>query len=379
MKILCVIDNLGSGGAQRQLVNIAIGLKSRGHEVEFFTYFEDNFFKHLLDTTCIPVHSCIKTSRFSIKPALFLRRIIRNNSFDAVLAFLETPAVYAELSSIGMQNIRLVVSERNISPSGTITIPKTFKALLHSFADAITTNSHTQRVWITKSFPWLREKVSTIFNGVDLDTFKPCSDPQFTPDSRTLKLLGLGRVTPQKNIPRLIAAMAIAVKNQDLDISIDWAGRHEDPTEFCAAKDALARHSLEDRWRWLGEVSNVAGLMAHYDALILPSLWEGLPNAVCEALASGLPVLASDISDNSLMVQDGHTGYLFDPHKVDTIGRVIKRFYALSRAERHDMGNAARIYAERELSYKRLISEYEEILLAKRYGRQGNPQIAGHS
>ena len=66
-------------------------------------------------------------------------------------------------------------------------------------------------------------------------------------------------------------------------------------------------------WRWLGEESDIPGLLREHHALIHPSLYEGLPNVVCEALAAGMPVLVSNVCDHPLLVADGERGFLFDP------------------------------------------------------------------
>ena len=119
MRILCVITNLDTGGAQRQLVNLARGLKRRGHHVEFFTYYPQGFFKPELDQADIPVHLCLKKNRYSLTPVWELRRRIRCGAFDVVLAFLETAVVYAELACLGMPGAHLIASERSCNSNAT--------------------------------------------------------------------------------------------------------------------------------------------------------------------------------------------------------------------------------------------------------------------
>jgi len=60
MKLLCVIDSLGSGGAQRQIVELAKGFKKKGHRVQFLTYHDINFFKPQLDRIDIPVQTILE-------------------------------------------------------------------------------------------------------------------------------------------------------------------------------------------------------------------------------------------------------------------------------------------------------------------------------
>jgi glycosyltransferase involved in cell wall biosynthesis len=106
----------------------------------------------------------------------------------------------------------------------------------------------------------------------------------------------------------------------------------------------------------------VAALLQGCDALVLPSLWEGLPNVVCEALASGVPVLASAVSDNPQLVPDGENGFNFSAESIEAIAEGILRFTALNHGEREAMGRRARAFAERELGLSAYVDKYERLL-----------------
>ena len=78
MKILCVIDSLGSGGAQKQIVNLSIGLNRLGHTVEMFVYYPKiNFFRDLIENERIKIHEFVKEKGLSISLILFLRSLIK--------------------------------------------------------------------------------------------------------------------------------------------------------------------------------------------------------------------------------------------------------------------------------------------------------------
>jgi len=362
MKILCVIDSLGSGGAQRQLVYLACGLKRHGHHVEFFTYYPQNFFKPELDQADIPTHLCLKINRFSLTPVWDLRRLIRQRSFDVVIAFLETPVVYAEVACIGMPGVRVIASERNSVMDGKVSAGRLVKSWLHLLASRVVVNSHAHRNWMTSRFPYLNSQLITIWNGVDTDVIHP-ADVGLR--DGTLKLLGIGRITPQKNLPALVLALA-ECRRKNLRVTIDWAGEPDNQVCYREVLSAIEDHQLGSTWRWLGVRKDIPALLHQYDALILPSLWEGLPNVVCEALAAGLPVLVSDVSDNTRLVQHGVTGLIFDPKKPDAIADAILLFAGLDQATRDRFGRAARSFAEKELSLASCITAYEHILVTNR-------------
>ena len=77
-----------------------------------------------------------------------------------------------------------------------------------------------------------------------------------------------------------------------------------------------------------------------------PSLFEGFSNSISEAICCGMPVLASDVSDNGLMIKNGVNGFLFDPHNIHTIVESIVSFINLSEEEIYQMGIESRRIAE---------------------------------
>jgi hypothetical protein len=100
MKLLFVIDSFGSGGAQRQMVQLAVGLAEAGHELEFFIYVPSHdHFRRVVEDADILVHEYVKSSRYSLGIVPRLARVMRDGAFDLVLAYLTTPGVYAELAA----------------------------------------------------------------------------------------------------------------------------------------------------------------------------------------------------------------------------------------------------------------------------------------
>ncbi len=279
MKILLVIDDLGSGGAQRQLVNLAYALTTRGHHIEFFVYYPQDHYRPLLDEIGIKVHLHQKPSRFSVTPIIALRRFIGQRDIDIVLAFLNTPSFYAEISRIGLGKTKLVVSERFMYPLGKLPLNLRLLQECHRLADAITVNSHHQRERMIQEFPWMIEKISTIYNGVDLKLFAP----DYNRDERqneSQSLIAIGTIVAKKNMLGLAKALAISRDRYNMKPVVRWVGKHENSedgrrayTEIC---EFIDRNYLKEQWEWLGEQTNIPDLLRQHDALIHPSFFEGL-------------------------------------------------------------------------------------------------------
>lgn len=98
------------------------------------------------------------------------------------------------------------------------------------------------------------------------------------------------------------------------------------------------------------------------DVFCLPSLHEGFPNVICEAMSCGKPILCSAINDNPFLVRDGENGYLFNPMSIDDIASSIIRFSKLSRWEREKTGMNNRGIAEQRLSGESFVKKYIQLI-----------------
>ncbi len=379
MRLLFVIDNLGSGGAQRQMANLALELSRRRHRIELFVYYPGyNHFAGRLHDAGIPIHSRPKRGRFSVGPLRELCALVKRHPYDAVLAFLPTPSFYAEIAHLRVRRLPLVVSERFMYTSESLSPATWVLQQAHRLADHVAVNSHHQRERMERMFPWMRGKLTTIYNGVDLARFVPQWDagPQThnssalgspsNGQSGRLRLLVLSSVVPKKNAVGFVRGFARYRELYGDTCAVRWAGVVTSDTvsqkEFAEADRLLSNLGLHDQWEWLGERKDVPELLGACDALIHPSFYEGLPNAICEALACGKPVLASAVCDHPRLVQEGVTGFLFDPGSADDIAQAIHRCRLLSVEKRLQMGRQARAYAERELSLDGCARRYEELL-----------------
>jgi len=364
MKLLFVIDSLGSGGAQRQMVTLALGLKKRGHSVDFYLYYPQDHYRWLLDEAGITVHLHLKRSRFSFGPLWALRCLIHKGAYDIVLSFLDTPNFYAAFGCLGT-SVKLVTSERFMYPPEPLSAFQRIFQQYHRVSDRITVNSHHQRTRMINEFPWMSEKIITVYNGVDLGRFS--GDGSYKVHQSELSLVGIGTITPKKNMLALAQALLICRNKYNINPTVHWVGKRDQTSSgrkaFEDTASFLRENNLVQQWQWLGERSDVPELLKRYDALIHPSLFEGLPNVICEALASSLPVLAGRVCDHPWLVEEGIRGYLFDPKDPADIAAAIHHFHSSPVSARHEMGKASRLFAETNLSADGFTDSYEALFL----------------
>ncbi len=367
MRILFVIDYLGTGGAQRQMVNLALGLKYQGWEIEFFCYARgENMLALPLHEAGIPIHIFLKRSRYSFDVILALQKVIATGRYDLILSFLTTPNFYAIVASqLLAKRPRLVISERNIDLPQEFDRQKNIVRQLYRFADQVVVNNHYQGQILSDKYSWLQDRIKTIYNGYDLELFYPAAGE---PDNPELQLLTIASVQARKNGLCLVESLAIARDKYHLYPKVHWVGQRvftgEPYNYLLKMEQAISNYHLEAQWTWMDQRLDIVDLLHRHNVLVHPSYKEGLPNVVCEAMACGRPVIVSNTLEHPLLVQDGISGFLFDLQNPAHLAETISRFSKLSSDERHTMGLAGRKFAEQNLSMAKMTNQYESLFQA---------------
>lgn len=361
MKICCLIDSLNSGGAQRQMTWLVRSLVELGHDVRLLTYHQFDHYLPLVQSVGVEpenVESSSKAGRF-----WNVRSAIRRHQPDAIISFLDTPNLLGVFASLPPKRIPIIVAERNHDIGGkNLSNRVRFNAFRQ--ASKVVTNCWSQNDFVKIHFPFLREKLHTIVNCVDLEKFRPVERH----DEKKLAIMVAASVCDRKNPMRLIRASAILCK-ENVPHSIDWYGnnfyRDGSPTSeskcFLECQRMIGELGLKDTFQFHGPVADIHSLYGNYDVTCLPSLREGCPNVVCESMACGVPLLTSDHGDMRLMVGEQH-GFRFDPMFESEIASAINRMASLSREQRQQMGRNCRLYAEETLGPKRFASEYQGLI-----------------
>lgn len=363
MNILLVIDSLGSGGAQNQLTLLAKELVKRGHRVSIFTYYKNEFFKTQLQTVDIKFVHIPKKSKLGLNVIIALTRLLRQHTFQALISFLDTPNFYSVCAArLAHSDTPVCISYRSKTDFSSLSkIDLFIKERVNAHADQIICNSvHERRRWANK-YPKISSKIHTIYNGVDQARFA-------NTEKEKANFLVVGKVRPLKNAHLLIEAVKILRDERQINIEIHWyGGKKFNKPEFQIysdqAEQKVVKYGLEKTFYWHEPVNHLEKVYNQFSALIHPSLWEGLPNAICESLSCGLPVLASNILDHPILVEDGVRGFLFDPSDSHQIASAIIKFLSLSELEKKQMSVNCMAYAERELSLTNMVKRFEDIII----------------
>ena len=363
-KVLLVIDNLGSGGAQNQMTLLALELDKSDYEVTIYTYHPQDFFASRISNTGIKHVRGEKKGKFSISIIRQLTRLIDEYKFDVAISYMDTPNLYLCLASkFSKHHPKIFISYRTKTDFTRLSFLKLKqKEWVNKVADGIISNSNHERERWQKKYPKLKDKWVTIYNMVDLDKFV---FHQKSKKSAPLRLMAVGKVRPLKNADVLIEAL-FYLKQKGMSLpEVDWyGGRDFKQVDFRnsvkAIEKKIAEYNLSAHIKWFDPVNNLHELMPEYDALIHPSLWEGLPNAICEALSAGLPVLASNILDHPVLVKDQERGFLFDPNDPEELANAIIKMQEMNEDEYDAMRKNCRSYAESSFLKSTRLAAYEK-------------------
>lgn len=355
-RILCLIESLGSGGAERQLTGLAVMLKQQGFDVEVWYYVKNEFYLPYLQENGV-VGRYLAEAENAKKRFFALRQRINEYRPNTIISYSASPSIIACVLKRLKANFRLIVSERNTTQQINQSVKLRF--FCYRWADVIVPNSHSQAKFIENHFPKLSCKVKVITNFVDTDRFKPSDEP--IPSHEETRMVCVGRLMPQKNLPRFIEAVGKVVAS-GYKLHVDWFGRDVKGVYSADCHKAIQEHRLGQSFAFHAPSSTIQEEYQKADVFCLPSLYEGFPNVLCEAMSCGKPVLCSRVCDNPNIIQEGENGLLFDPLNIDDMVATIERYLELPQEKKNNMGVKSRERAVSLFSENTFINNYIELL-----------------
>jgi glycosyltransferase involved in cell wall biosynthesis len=306
MKILLFVRDLAIGGSQRQLAVLAAGLSRRGHDVAIVVLYAGGALETLLDSgvRLLPIG---KHGRWDVAaPLARLRRLFISEHPDLLYAFLPTQTTLGALLLPPRLKTKLVFGLR----AGGVQLNRydalsalTYRseAWLARRADLVIANARAVRTdAAARGLP--ADRIAVVPNGIDTETMRPdamagralrrawsISDEAFVTGC-------VARLDPMKDHANFLRAAAdFARTNPDARFVCVGDGPAAYRNELRALSNSLG---LADRVVWPGEIGDVKAAYNAFDIATLSSAFgEGFPNVVGEAMACGIPVVATDVGD----------------------------------------------------------------------------------
>jgi glycosyltransferase involved in cell wall biosynthesis len=363
VNILCVIDSLCFGGAQRQLVELAIAFKEKGHSVTFLTYHHIPFFNALVDDHNIPI-ICIEEPNYIVR-LIKMRRVIRRGKFHAVLSFLEAANFISEIAGFPYRKWKLVVGERSANPGILKSVKLIFYRWFHFLASYVVANSHSNMKLVRRANPLLPEsKCKIIYNTLDFNRFVPLQDFVYRRNDK-LSIVIAARIQHEKNFVGLIAALSMLSRDELKTIKIDWYGEYNLQPNANGLLEKMIKqlndNGLGDVIAFHPATHDIVKIIQESDAVGLFSFYEGFPNVVCEAMACGKPVICTKVSDVSSFLQ--HTPQLLcDPFNSQSICESLSYLIHLNREQLNAIGVMNRNIALEKFEKDSIVTAYLNLL-----------------
>lgn len=358
-KILCLIDNLGSGGAQRQLVNLSILLKNRGYSVSFAIYGRGDFYLPILNTQKINVYRIENKNHLGL--IFKTRSYIRTQKPDVIIAFLETPGFLASVAGIGKKEWKLITSERSSKKSTFTSRRNRFYNWFERFADAKVCNSENAKTMWIEHYPQYKDKYHVIYNPVVIEN-RYNAGFEYKRNGK-LHLVVAASYQELKNPLGLIDAIRMLSDKQRKQLIVDWYGSAEvtvgNTLIYDEAVKRVSDFSLESVIRLHEETTDIYNIMGQADVVGLFSSVEGLPNVICEAMTLGKPIIMSRVSDYEILANGN--GILCDP-TAESIAEGLLRLIECSQSELKRMGKISQEKAANLFSADTIIQQWVEVI-----------------
>ena len=366
-RVLFVISSLEVGGAERQLCVLAAGLRRAGHAVGVFTLFRGGpYAEQLAAATDVELFRVERTGPLRLLRFLWrAARLARRFRPDVVHGYMDDANALAVVLRAAVPRARIAWGVRNarmdFQPADRFSrVIAWLCRPLSWLADVIITNSGpAAAIYAARGYP--RRRIRVIPNGIDTAFFRPDADGRqrvraewgITPGDPLVGIVG--RLHPAKGHETFLAA-AVQLAARRTDVRFVCIGDGEEPYRS-ALLQCMHASGLGDRLRHVPFRADMPAVYSAFDLATLTSVTESFPNALAEAMACGVPCVATDVGDTRLIL--GQHGWVVPPRDPDALARAWDEALSARNGVR---SRACRAHVVAEFSVERLVARSAEAL-----------------
>ena len=344
IRIVHIVPTLDASGAEKQLALLAANTPKERFDVHVVALTRGGPYEKTLAEAGVPVHIIGKKMKGDPFALRRLVRLLKELKPTIVHTWLFAANAYGRFAAHWAGVPHVIACERCVD-SWKTGLQLWLDRRLVRWTDAVAVNSEAvKEFYVHHGIP--REKLHVIPNAVT--PAEPIADraalrKEMGVEDSSFVLGFVGRLWPQKRV-------------EDLIVGADILRLGEWPVEAVIVGEGPRRTMLEQfaenmqevgGVKFLGKRDDARRLMAGFDALVLPSAFEGMPNVVLEAMAAGTPVVASRIAGMAEVVSDGETGLLFEPKRPSDLARKVQRLLEDPELGRRLAENAKRVVGEK--------------------------------
>lgn len=372
MNILHITLGLGRGGIERLICDLSQVQIHQGHHVRVLTVrgggdLDQELRQAGAIVDCYGIRK--EHWRRQILPwCLWLRGYLRRCKIDAVIEHVGLHG-YVSWACASVAVPYMVVVIHNTYQRGF------FRRLQHRFYNRIFLNRYSHLIAVSESvrkhdvnnFGVPSDRIKVIHNGIVIDRFKlpvPTLKEKSQLLGATLEedeiIVGtVGMLRPQKNHELMLRAWAKLVSKCSVPLKLIIVGGGYERENLEKQRDSLG---LTDSVFFLGTRTDVPSLLKCFDILLMSSKYEGHPVGTLEAMASGLPVVATRVAGLRDVIQDGINGFLVEPENPEALVEGLEKLI-FNVDLRGSMGRAGQRFVEEHFSIQQCARLYEKQLL----------------
>lgn len=321
-KVLIVTDEMEVGGSQRQIANLLTAIDQTRIEPVLLYFREHSFLVDQIEAEGVRVHYLPKNGKVSPGFLMALVGFLRAERFDVIHAYSFTAELWIALARRFAKGASLISSIRGKYDEYAWWQWRIKQWVTHQ-STLVISNSKMAAEFAYQQMALSGDDCAIVYNGVRA----PATDMLLPEDLVDLRasydwiLTFVGRLGSEKNVPCLMrAAKHLQDEGRNrLGIWLVGDGAERQKLEAMAAEFGLKQV------HFLGQRLDVDAILRHSDAAVLPSFWEGLSNALLEAMAAGKPVIASAVGGSPEIVQHEGNGLLFPSDDDQALAKAITR------------------------------------------------------
>jgi len=381
MIVMMISDVLrGIGGSERNLYLLARGFRERGHKVIVCCFKGGNLSERMTREGFIVENLKIRRlwSYHGIKSFLKVIKIIRKQKVSAILLYHRDSDFMGFLLS-AITRVATVSTRRDMG-YGLKRRDLWIYRIINPFFDEIAAVSESVKSMVLRKQGGKPDDISVIYNGVNLTLCAPenmaASGINVSEShSNCVKVACIGNIRPIKGQIHFVNAAKL-VANRFPHARFFLIGYPNSERYVMEVLARIKECGLEDVFKVTGPVeqSDVPDVWKTMDIGVVPSLSEGMSNALLEAMAAGKPVIATAVGGNVEVVRNGETGYLVPAGDPVAMAEGLNRLL-FDSALRREMGLRARYWAEMNFSDEKMIEKYEDLLTSVCLRRMGQRTI----
>jgi glycosyltransferase involved in cell wall biosynthesis len=371
IKVLFFISSLGGGGAERVMVDLLRNIdRGRIEPILVLLYpYEDSPYRQYLPED---IRVIVVTRKSDSLPGKLLQllnfiKTIHKEKPNVIVSMLTHNNIMAMLSGL-LFGIRVIACEHNTlsevikTEEGRRILGFPVSLLVKScyrFADKIIAVSEGIRLNLISDFGIMSEKVQTIYNPIDLNRIKALiSDSPEHPFFRDQKpvVIAMGRLTAQKGFDILLKGFSRVISEIDARLIVMGEG-----PQRAYLENIIRNLGIVDKVYLSGFQRNPYALLAHSAIFVLSSHYEGLPMAILEAMACGIPVISTDCrSGPREILQNGQCGILVPVNNETALAEAITRLLN-DREQREEFSKRGK-ERMKDFTVNEIVRQYEDVI-----------------